>query len=433
MDFSTSRMPGRQSIAHPWWMLGPVVFCEHTQLRSSASLFSVKRLASPIVKFNASSALMNAEWAARINSRWVDGWTLAQVIQSVNPFNLQLDSSPIDRHQFPQNDWIEKKRRTQMPGVIIDGHNTIPRHPIKLRFSKLILQPRPLRTVYNLRFLLLATLGTVACSGWTVLAEQGEAAIACGLVIFLHHSLWVKIRHQQFSFLGCCSAAYPPYTPLSILVNRSLSRPLVRYNGESLICTKSVVYGGDPDPGRDTSTGNATLFMDKLAAQLEKEASESHEIGGAQFGNVNPIVIEEEPIRPRRREADGDVRDSRSAQIATGEAVEEFNVGNRTLDAVSIKGKHSARPGRVAHSVGCRDDGKREREDAKIVAQISRVQTVIRHNRARSSRTETVPKWTSVASAKNVPQILNLSHINIHLGSDRPGGLLCSPYVALPF
>jgi hypothetical protein len=73
-------------------MLGPVVLCEHTRIRLSASLFSVKWLGPPIVKFNTSSALMSAEWDARINSRWVDGWTLSQVIQSVNPFKCEHSS-----------------------------------------------------------------------------------------------------------------------------------------------------------------------------------------------------------------------------------------------------------------------------------------------------------------------------------------------------
>jgi hypothetical protein len=37
-----------------------------------------------------------------------------------------------------------------------------------------------------------------------------------------------KMTKQRFTFLGCCAAVYPSYSPLSILLNRSLSRPLVR-------------------------------------------------------------------------------------------------------------------------------------------------------------------------------------------------------------
>ncbi|KAF8211156.1 hypothetical protein K438DRAFT_26061 [Mycena galopus ATCC 62051] len=170
----------------------------------------------------------------------------------------------------------------------------------------------PVARVYNLRLLLLVTLGTVVYSGLTVSSDpaaspvQWEAALSCGLVIWLHHSLccfksrvrglavidmllltmeaggmiyllisastiffWdhsfvpspddmvlflsfsgaqlvgllvsmvfrfatmrkssESIVNQRFAFFGCCSPAYPPYTSLSILVNRSLSRPLVRY------------------------------------------------------------------------------------------------------------------------------------------------------------------------------------------------------------
>ncbi|KAJ6543061.1 hypothetical protein B0H19DRAFT_313721 [Mycena capillaripes] len=39
------------------------------------------------------------------------------------------------------------------------------------------------------------------------------------------------IIRQRFVFLGSCAPTYPPYTPLRILLNRSIARPLVR--GES--------------------------------------------------------------------------------------------------------------------------------------------------------------------------------------------------------
>ncbi|KAJ7808308.1 hypothetical protein B0H14DRAFT_3762260 [Mycena olivaceomarginata] len=101
-----------------------------------------------------------------------------------------------------------------------------------------------------------------------------------------------EITKQRFTLLGYCAAAYPPYNPLSILLNRSLSRPLVR--GESrliiltraiilscialgvpafamyaivikpantLIYNKNVMYAGSPDPGLDTSTRNVTIFV----------------------------------------------------------------------------------------------------------------------------------------------------------------------------
>jgi hypothetical protein len=34
---------------------------------------------------------------------------------------------------------------------------------------------------------------------------------------------------QRLAFLGGCTQTNPPYTPQSILLNRSLARPLVRY------------------------------------------------------------------------------------------------------------------------------------------------------------------------------------------------------------
>ncbi|KAJ6577843.1 hypothetical protein B0H19DRAFT_569553 [Mycena capillaripes] len=37
-----------------------------------------------------------------------------------------------------------------------------------------------------------------------------------------------QFLRQRFSFLGGCKQALPPYTPLRILLNRSIARPLVR-------------------------------------------------------------------------------------------------------------------------------------------------------------------------------------------------------------
>ncbi|KAF7358240.1 Short-chain dehydrogenase/reductase family protein [Mycena venus] len=236
----------------------------------------------------------------------------------------------------------------------------------------------PVARVYNLRLLLLVTIGTVVYSGLTVSSDpsdtaspvQWEAALSCGLIIWLHHSLccfksrvcglavidmllvtmeaggtvyilksastiffWdhsfvpspddivlflsfsgaqlvgllvsmvfrfatmrkssESIVNQRFDFFGCCSPAYPPYTSLSILINRSLSRPLVRGESRliiiaraiilsciaaslpaffiysiaikpanSSIYTKSVVYVGSPLAGLDSSQGNAALFIE---------------------------------------------------------------------------------------------------------------------------------------------------------------------------
>ncbi|KAJ6467432.1 hypothetical protein C8R45DRAFT_938772 [Mycena sanguinolenta] len=73
-------------------------------------------------------------------------------------------------------------------------------------------------------------------------------------VLFLFFSLLFRITMivktqqgvlvRQFTFLGCCAPTHPPYTPASILLNRSLARPLVRCSrGESkyIIIVRAVV------------------------------------------------------------------------------------------------------------------------------------------------------------------------------------------------
>jgi hypothetical protein len=48
-----------------------------------------------------------------------------------------------------------------------------------------------------------------------------------------------RVLTQRLRFLGCCARSHPPYTPLSIILNRSLTRPLVRYvvRGSIIILT----------------------------------------------------------------------------------------------------------------------------------------------------------------------------------------------------
>ncbi|KAJ7819659.1 hypothetical protein B0H13DRAFT_1921611 [Mycena leptocephala] len=50
-----------------------------------------------------------------------------------------------------------------------------------------------------------------------------------------------KFFHQQFYFLGGCTPVHPPYRPLSILLNRSLSRPLIRGESTLIIFSRSVI------------------------------------------------------------------------------------------------------------------------------------------------------------------------------------------------
>ncbi|KAJ7084674.1 hypothetical protein C8R44DRAFT_894117 [Mycena epipterygia] len=50
-----------------------------------------------------------------------------------------------------------------------------------------------------------------------------------------------KIANQRFAFLGGCSHAHPSYTALTILLNRSLARPLVRGESRLIILIRAVV------------------------------------------------------------------------------------------------------------------------------------------------------------------------------------------------
>ncbi|KAF7367177.1 Short-chain dehydrogenase/reductase family protein [Mycena sanguinolenta] len=50
-----------------------------------------------------------------------------------------------------------------------------------------------------------------------------------------------KFFTQRLSFLGCCAPASPPYTSASILLNRSLARPLVRGEAKYIIIARALV------------------------------------------------------------------------------------------------------------------------------------------------------------------------------------------------
>ncbi|KAJ7474053.1 hypothetical protein FB451DRAFT_1558305 [Mycena latifolia] len=49
------------------------------------------------------------------------------------------------------------------------------------------------------------------------------------------------LLRQQFSFLGGCTPVHPPYTPLSTLLNRSISRPLVRGESTIIVFARAVI------------------------------------------------------------------------------------------------------------------------------------------------------------------------------------------------
>ncbi|KAF7351790.1 Short-chain dehydrogenase/reductase family protein [Mycena sanguinolenta] len=50
-----------------------------------------------------------------------------------------------------------------------------------------------------------------------------------------------KLLVQRFVFLGCCAKSNPPYTVASVLLNRSLARPLVRGESKYIIVARAVV------------------------------------------------------------------------------------------------------------------------------------------------------------------------------------------------
>ncbi|KAJ7743005.1 hypothetical protein DFH07DRAFT_979737 [Mycena maculata] len=70
---------------------------------------------------------------------------------------------------------------------------------------------------------------------WIALAVS--AVLRCATII---HSKEGFFR-QRFCFLGGCILADPPYTPASILLNRSISRPLIRGESMTIIFTRAVI------------------------------------------------------------------------------------------------------------------------------------------------------------------------------------------------
>ncbi|KAJ7323219.1 hypothetical protein DFH08DRAFT_817791 [Mycena albidolilacea] len=50
-----------------------------------------------------------------------------------------------------------------------------------------------------------------------------------------------RVLTQRLRFLGCCARSHPPYTPLSIILNRSLTRPLVRGESRYIVVSRALV------------------------------------------------------------------------------------------------------------------------------------------------------------------------------------------------
>ncbi|KAJ7453870.1 hypothetical protein FB451DRAFT_1519350 [Mycena latifolia] len=190
----------------------------------------------------------------------------------------------------------------------------------------------PSARVYNLRLLLLANIATGLCVGlsggyslticsilicihhvlglfrWTM---RGLAAIDLALVVLemdgaayvqYQVSLWSlaslsvllfialasvvvaavfrtativkskgRIWGQRFDFLGCCRHVHPRYTPLTILLNRSLARPLVRGESRPIIFARAVIISGIVLGA--PAFGVYTIFIMPLNAQFYTRAS----------------------------------------------------------------------------------------------------------------------------------------------------------------
>ncbi|KAJ6535407.1 hypothetical protein DFH09DRAFT_1091742 [Mycena vulgaris] len=69
-----------------------------------------------------------------------------------------------------------------------------------------------------------------------LLALLLSAVFRIATVIKTKNGIW-----QRFEFLGCCTRAHPPYTHLSILLNRSVACPLVRGESQAIILVRAVV------------------------------------------------------------------------------------------------------------------------------------------------------------------------------------------------
>ncbi|KAF7355817.1 Short-chain dehydrogenase/reductase family protein [Mycena venus] len=88
------------------------------------------------------------------------------------------------------------------------------------------------------------TLGT-CCLGFTLLLYVFPLLVPLSLSV-LFRIATIKnsgepLLRQRFVFLGGCSRTHPPYTPLSILLNRSISRPLVRGESMFVIVPRGIV------------------------------------------------------------------------------------------------------------------------------------------------------------------------------------------------
>ncbi|KAJ7323234.1 hypothetical protein DFH08DRAFT_1029526 [Mycena albidolilacea] len=92
----------------------------------------------------------------------------------------------------------------------------------------------------------------------SVVDAQAQRVIAGGMILLLSLPLGplltsllfrittvIKTKErlltQRLRFLGCCARSNPPYTPLAIILNRSLARPLVRGESRYIVVSRALV------------------------------------------------------------------------------------------------------------------------------------------------------------------------------------------------
>ncbi|KAJ7347713.1 hypothetical protein DFH08DRAFT_1080040 [Mycena albidolilacea] len=160
------------------------------------------------------------------------------------------------------------------------------------------------------------TLGEIATLGWATYSYEHEvsaykffpAIVTPGLVTLSLSAVFristIKIAdepilHQRLLFLGGCARTHPPYTALSVLLNRSIARPLVRGEGRYIIVMRAFVlslvgisvpafaiysifitplstqiYKRDlSDPYTYTLPGNATVLLDLFQQNISPNFS----------------------------------------------------------------------------------------------------------------------------------------------------------------
>ncbi|KAJ7850226.1 hypothetical protein B0H13DRAFT_2284852 [Mycena leptocephala] len=119
--------------------------------------------------------------------------------------------------------------------------------------------PMPCLAIIDLIFIFLEVCGIAAGSVFMNFGGWGELGVFLAHLRFafvplaLSLSISVTFRiatirrssgrffRQRFAFLGCCTPSKLPYTPMAIILNRSIGRPLVRGESVAIITVRAFV------------------------------------------------------------------------------------------------------------------------------------------------------------------------------------------------